>query len=436
MVLPMEEEISLRELIEILLKGKWIIVAVTAVAVLISGVLSFFVLEPTYEARATMLVVQPKIEAANSDNGVLSRYLQSITESTQLSLDTYVNLVKNPALLDRVRNRLELDPYEYTIRKMGDIIKVSTPEKTNLIEIVITHTDPELAATMANTLAEEFVEFIDEQSKERVNQSIVVLEQQLASEEEKMNAALDAYTNFLSESRGVAHVEQTYNAKVALLTQFQTLLAQTKVALDTTKAGLAAGEKELANLSPVVITEKSLLEDDLMRVYVSDTTGESLSQLAGLRMESQEVNDAYIALLELVNMDRMAVKQLENKLVSLEDAIGQTAREIETLQIELAEKKAVEERLLNKLKDTKRTYDRLVQKYDEALIASAIDSADAQINLMAPAWVPVSPVGPRKMLNLAVAGMLGVMLGSFIALFRHYWYSTGNSTKLAKGKSC
>jgi succinoglycan biosynthesis transport protein ExoP len=331
-----------------------------------------------------------------------------------------------------------LDPYEYTIRKMGDIIKVSTPEKTNLIEIVITHTDPELAATMANTLAEEFVEFINEQSKERVNQSIVVLEQQLASEEEKMNAALDAYTNFLSESRGVAHVEQTYNAKVALLTQFQTELAQTKVALDTTKAGLAAGEKELANLSPVVITEKSLLEDDLMRVYVSDTTGESLSQLAGLRMESQEVNDAYIALLELVNMDRMAVKQLENKLVSLEDAIGQTAREIETLQIELAEKKAVEERLLNKLEDTKRTYDRLVQKYDEALIASAIDSAEAQINLVAPAWVPVTPVGPRKMLNLALAGMLGVMLGSFVVLFRHYWNSTsaGEPAELITNKSC
>jgi len=168
----MEQEISLRELIEILLQGKWLIAALTVIAVVVSGVLSFFVLEPTYEARATMLVVQPKIEPANRDDGVLSRYLQSIAESTQLSLDTYVNLVKNPALLDRVRNRLELDPHEYTIRRMGDMIKVYTPEKTNLIEIVITHTDSELAATMANTLAEEFVGFINEQSKERINQSI------------------------------------------------------------------------------------------------------------------------------------------------------------------------------------------------------------------------------------------------------------------------
>lgn len=424
----MEEEISLRELIEILLKGKWGIVAVTAVAVLISGVLSFFVLEPTYEARATMLVVQPKMEAASSDNGALSRYLQSISESTQLSLDTYANQVKNPVLLDRVRNRLELDPYKYTIRKMGDIIKVSTPEKTNLIEIVITHTDPELAAAMANTLAEEFVEFINEQSKERVNQSIVVLEQQLASEEEKMNAALDAYTNFLSESRGVAHVEQAYNAKVALLTQFQTELAHTKVALATTKAGLAEGEKTLAELSPVISTEKSLIEDDLLRDYINENTGESLSQMTGLKMESQEVNNAYISLLQQVNAGRVAVKELEKKLASLEETIEQTAMEIEMLQIELAEKRAVEERLLNKLGDAKWAFNRLVQKYDEALIASAIDSAEAQINLVAPALVPVSPVGPRKMLNLAIAGVLGILIGSFVVFFKHYWITSAEQT--------
>ncbi len=424
----MEQEISLRELIEILLQGKWLIAALTVIAVVVSGVLSFFVLEPTYEARATMLVVQPKIEPANRDDGVLSRYLQSIAESTQLSLDTYVNLVKNPALLDRVRNRLELDPHEYTIRRMGDMIKVYTPEKTNLIEIVITHTDSELAATMANTLAEEFVGFINEQSKERINQSIVVLEQQLVSEEEKLNAALDAYTSFLSESQGVAHLEQAYNAKIALLTQFQTELAKTKVALNTTRAGLAEGERELANLSQFITTEKSLVEDNLMRDYVKDATGKNLNQLAHLKMENQEVNEAYIDLLKLVNMDRMAVKQLENKLASLEESIAQTAKEIEMLQIELAEKKAVEERLLNKLDNAKRTYDRLVEKYDEAQIASAIDSAEAQINLVAPARVPVTPVGPRKMLNLAVAGVLGVMVGAFVVFIRHYWITSADQT--------
>jgi succinoglycan biosynthesis transport protein ExoP len=191
--------------------------------------------------------------------------------------------------------------------------------------------------------------------------------------------------------------------------------------LATTKAGLAEGEKTLAELSPVISTEKSLIEDDLLRDYINENTGESLSQMTGLKMESQEVNNAYISLLQQVNADRVAVKELEKKLASLEETIEQTAMEIETLQIELAEKRAVEERLLNKLGDAKWAFNRLVQKYDEALIASAIDSAEAQINLVAPALVPVSPVGPRKMLNLGIAGLFGVMLGAFLVFFKYYW---------------
>lgn len=430
----MEEEISLRELIEILLQGKWLILAITVAALLVSGIVSFFILEPTYEARATLMVVQPKIETANSDNSALSRYLQSIAAATQLSLDTYINQVKNPDLLQRVRDRLELDPNTYTVRKISGMIRVSNPEKTNLIEIVITHTDPKLAANMANTLAEEFVNFMNEQTKEKVNQSIEVLEEQIALEKEKLDAALEAYTDFLSETRGVTHVEQVYLAKIALLTELQTQLAQTRVELASIRAGLAEGEKALAELSPVIKTEKSLLEDDLMRDYIKDRAADSFEQIAGIKMESQEVNEAYLALLHQVNMDRITVKQLENKVVSLEDAIAQTTREIETLQIELAEKKAVEERLLNKLENTKNTYDRLAQKYDEALIASAIDSAEAEINLVAPAWVPASPVGPRKMLNMAAAGMLGCMLGSFVVLFKHYWYSTASISTTATTK--
>jgi len=38
----MEEKITLRELIEIILRGKWIIAALTITAMLVAAVLSFF----------------------------------------------------------------------------------------------------------------------------------------------------------------------------------------------------------------------------------------------------------------------------------------------------------------------------------------------------------------------------------------------------------
>ena len=47
----MQEEISLREIIEILLRGKWLIAIITIACMLVSGIFSFFVMDPTYEAH-------------------------------------------------------------------------------------------------------------------------------------------------------------------------------------------------------------------------------------------------------------------------------------------------------------------------------------------------------------------------------------------------
>ncbi|MGI6551851.1 MAG: GumC family protein [Bacillota bacterium] len=421
----MEEEISLRELIEILLQGKWIIGGITVLALLASGFISYFVLEPTYEARATMLVVEPKIEVRGIDSSALSVYLESLSETLQLSLDTYKNQVKNPAILDRVRKKLDLDPQKYTIRSLSNMIKVTVPEKTNLMEIAVTNPDPRLAADLANTLAEEFVAFIDDQGKKRVDRSIPILEDQLATAQENLDQALDEYTRFLSETRGVDHLEKAYEVKVALLTNLQTNLVTARLELDAIKAGLVEGEKNLQNISPVIITEKSLGEDQLLRAYVEEKTKGDLSQLVGIKMQSEEVNQAYVALLEQVNMDKITAGQLQSRIAGLEEAISRTSGEVEALQIELAEKKAVEERLQNRLNNAKNNYDRIMAKYQDALAASSIEGAGAQINLVAPAWAPAAPVGPRKLFNLALAGILGAALGVLTALFRHYWISSG-----------
>jgi len=337
----MEEEISLRELIEVLLQGKWIIGGITIIALLISGIMSFYVMDPTYEARATMLVIQPKIEVKGIDNSALSVYLESLSETLQLSLDTYKNQVKNPAILDRVRKELDLDPKKYTIRSLSNMIKVSVPDKTNLIEIVITHQDPQLAADLANTVAKEFVGFINDQGKKRVDQSILVLENQLTTEKQNLDEALDEYTRFLSETRGVAHLEKAYEAKIILLTELQTDLVATRVELSANKAGLAEGEKSLKNISPVIITEKSLGQDELLREYAKEEINGDLSRLAGIKMESEEVNEAYIALLQQINLDKVTVSQLQSRITGLEEAINRTSGEIQALQIELAEKKGL-----------------------------------------------------------------------------------------------
>ena len=53
----MEEETSLRELLEIIFAGKWIILGFTLITLLLTGIVTFFLVEPKYEAKTVLLFI-------------------------------------------------------------------------------------------------------------------------------------------------------------------------------------------------------------------------------------------------------------------------------------------------------------------------------------------------------------------------------------------
>ena len=83
-----EQEVDLRDYINVLLKRKKLISCITLVAVLITGILSCFVLPPVYEASGSLLV-NPKEATVNITNpnpeqlmGPLATYLPQISVAT------------------------------------------------------------------------------------------------------------------------------------------------------------------------------------------------------------------------------------------------------------------------------------------------------------------------------------------------------------------
>ena len=56
----MEETVDLREYFGIVKKRFWIVALITIIAVVVSGVISFFMLNPVYEAKSTLIVKTEK----------------------------------------------------------------------------------------------------------------------------------------------------------------------------------------------------------------------------------------------------------------------------------------------------------------------------------------------------------------------------------------
>lgn len=418
----MEEEISLREMIEVLLRGKVTIAVITGVAVLVAGVLSFFVLPPTYEATATVMVNQAPQQPAQEQG--TPEFLATLTRLPQMTIATYAAQVKNPVILRKVLKDLKLSE-QYTIAQFAAKINVSSPKDTNLMEIKVEDKDPKLAADIANAVATELVNFVSNMNQQRVSLSARMLKNQIAAEDQNITQGAEELKNFLKEPDSVTELQADLDAKLKLLTDLKAQTASARIELASAEAGLREAEKSLAQTPPVIKTTKALADDAYLSQVAAEKSGKSPAALGGLKMESEEPNQAYMALQQDVAARRARVAELRNQIAAAEASISSLEKDVRDIQVKLVDKQLKYEQLQQKVDTARQNYKLYNSKYAEALSASSLAAGEANLMLLSQAYIPRRPVAPRKALNMAVAGVLGLMVSVFWVFFQEYWRTSG-----------
>jgi capsular polysaccharide biosynthesis protein len=142
----MEETIDLREYIDTIKKRFWIITLITVVAALVSGVVSFYVLEPTYETGTTLMVNKSK----SDENKEITS--DDIMVNQKLAL-TYGEIARSRKVLDKVANDLNLN---LTYEQLSKAVTISSVKDTEIINIKVQNTNPKLAYKIANKIPEIF----------------------------------------------------------------------------------------------------------------------------------------------------------------------------------------------------------------------------------------------------------------------------------------
>lgn len=141
----MEETISLKELFQTLRKRLSLIIIITAIAVIISGVVSYFIITPIYQASTQLLVNQQKTDQSFYNPNEVQTNLQLI--------NTYNVIIKSPAILEKVVNQLGLD---MTVEEINGKITVQSEADSQVVNVTVQDPDPQLAADIANTTANVF----------------------------------------------------------------------------------------------------------------------------------------------------------------------------------------------------------------------------------------------------------------------------------------
>ena len=167
-------------------------------------------MDPVYEAQAKLIVSDLVSKQQSSEAPSI---IDSLTPYPDFYIESYKEQIKNPEILSKTIEELQLDPEEYTISSLAKAITIDQTTGTNIIRVKVKNTDPELAAKIANSVAVNFTNFITDLSKKQASKSLEYIENQLKIEEENLNKALLAYQEFLKQPRGVSELESEKSSK-------------------------------------------------------------------------------------------------------------------------------------------------------------------------------------------------------------------------------
>jgi|SRR5680860_416723 len=155
----MEEEIELREYWEVLRKRWLIVIILPLIAALTSGIISFYVLKPVYEASTTLIVGK---KASESGQAAVQMLDNSVLQANLQLAKTYATIAQSRTVEQNVIMGLNLP---LTVAGLNSLISINPVKTTEILEIKVTNTNPVLAASIANSMAQEFSKAVIEIKK-------------------------------------------------------------------------------------------------------------------------------------------------------------------------------------------------------------------------------------------------------------------------------
>lgn len=206
-----EQVISISEIFEAL-KKRWIlIVYITLVATLISGVLSFFVIKPTYETSTKVFIGK---EESNQEG-----YNTNDIQMYQKLLQTYAETIKTNEVVQAAIN--STNNTDLTVPAVKGALTVTPVSDTQILQIKYQNKNPEVAKEILESITNEFVILAKElvpNGNVRVIEAVQLPENPVAPNK-KMNVAI-AFLLGLMVSVGlvflIEYLDNTFKSKEEL----------------------------------------------------------------------------------------------------------------------------------------------------------------------------------------------------------------------------
>jgi len=410
-----EDEVELRDYINVLVKRKRLIIVITLIAILISGLLSYFVLPKVYESTASFIVANPNIITSTTNPpSALEQATNPFTFMANPSIATYSELVKSPSFLAKIISENGFSK-DLTPEILSKSITVTNPKDSNLIIVHIDLSDPEQSYKVAKAIADEFPKYAQDLNKVDISSLVSFIEAQIQDAEKDLEAkekaykdslstftsdiltkskevlkgkeslylseasklatdelnlalanvlkATNEYQAFLAQEDNITVLTKKIDVKLSELSQYQDTLSQLQISIETTHAKLADLTKQIAKESQFITLTQSVADSPFLTQLVSDNP--NFKELVHLQMESTQLNPLYQQLSSQIATLQATLAEITQQQTSTQKVSDQNLKEIYALQKQLAEKQVILEKLQRNLDLSKDNYSKALAHYQD-----------------------------------------------------------------------
>ncbi|QIK95842.1 polysaccharide biosynthesis tyrosine autokinase [Sphingomonas sp. HDW15A] len=453
-----ESGLDLANLIRIV-RERWKLILAAVLAGAALAILYTLLTKPLYRAGAVLEVNPPRVEVLEDEE----RSTGAQQVGTWDFIATQVGLLKSQSLGERVAQDLNLAANAAFVDQSGDPesrlkaagakvaggIGVEMPKEGQLINYTFTADDPQIAAMVANGIADAFIDSNLQRRYDASNYAREFLQRQLnktRGELEKSERALVSY----AQSQGIINTasgEDTNSNSDANSLQGASLVALNSALAEATARRIAAQgayqQARLAGGSAEATQSTSALRGTLAALEAEYQEKRTLLKpehpdMVALKSRIDELNRQISA-----EQSRVAGGQATTLLaayraaVASENALRSRVNQLRGSVLDLRGR-SIQYNILQRDVDTNRSlYDALLQRYKEVGVAGGI--GDSPVSIVDRAQVPGGPFKPNPLLNLLAGIGLGLLAGIALAVLLdllHDVLKTREDVRTRLGLSC
>jgi polysaccharide biosynthesis transport protein len=428
--------LDLKDIIRTIKKQYRIILKIFAGFVIATLVISFLI-PPTYEGETTLRIKQPKGLA----NSLLGDLPMGGAGNTKQLMFTYMEIMQSRTVVQQVIDRTQNSQEEVpTYEDMLKRITAQPVKDTEILKVKVTAKSPEEAQTVANVLVETFIERMTSLVREEQSTVRQFIGKRLEESQRDLEKAETQLKQYKQNEKIVAPSEET-KAIIEQMSTITKMEAENEVALISAQAMLSSVDRQLATQKPGFIADSPLIQQ-----YKGDLAEKEV-QLVGLLEKYTDKHPHVIAKKAAIEETKSKLDLEINRIVNAEapsanpvhQALVQNKLQSEAgIAIETAKKNAIEQMMAKSEKlliqfPTKEQglarvirdrnvaleiYVMLAKRHEEARISEAMQPTEVQI--IDVAIPPEEPIKPRKILNVVIAAILGLIAGIAWAFFLEY----------------